>query len=208
MTDLLDAIDDLTKPQRQKFMQDTVDGGTVMVSASQPSLLEQLNAAIRSSMGASSGAALKSEGSILNTAALFEAIKINTAIREWCRMVDIRWTEKPWDDLRAWHVATLAHPLHPDAEKFRIGEMRKWANRITGMLDPPRERELDDACPMCEASTFWRAGAEYKRPLVVRYRSTDGQELVDNARAMCRSCEAVWGARELSRELEIKAGAV
>lgn len=200
MSELLDAVDALTKPRKSKVVQQNDAGITCTSTVELPSLLEQLDASIRSSMGGStSGASLASERAPLDTGALFEAMKITTQIEQWCRAAKVKATRKPADDLRAWYVAKLAQADDLDAETFHIKQLGKWAHTIEALLDRPREKDLPDACPTCGAKSWWRDGAEYYRPLLVRYRTDDP---VGSATAVCRSCEANWNARELAYLLE------
>lgn len=199
MTDneLLDAVDALTKPRTSKVVQQNDAGITCTSPVELPPLLEQLEASIRSSMGkGTSGASLAFEAAPLNTAALFEAMKITNQIEQWCRQVNVKATRQPASDLRAWYVATLTTD---EAREFEAKQLRKWARTIESLLDPPREKDLPDACPSCGAKSWWRDGAEYYRPLIVRYRPADP---VGTAMATCRSCEQVWNARELAYQLE------
>ena len=201
MTDLLEAVDALTQPRKSKVVQEK--GGITCTSPVElPSLLEQLQLSIQSSMGGStSGASLAFEGAPLNTAALFEAMKITSQIGDWCRGVKIIPTREPADDLRAWYVATLAINQSPEVETSHIRQLGKWANTIESLLDRPREKDLPDACPVCEASEWWKDGVRYYRPLIIRYRP---DEPVGNASAMCRACAETWNARELAFALEQK----
>ena len=194
MTDLLEAVDALTKESRSKVIQ---DDGTIAIVV-QDSLLVQLETAIRSSMGGSTGgASLPSEGSPLDVGALYESLKITAAIGDWCRMVGVKPVRESVPDLLAWHAAYIGRP--GGADEFYIGQLNGWARMITAMFDRPREKDLPSECPTCGAASWWRDGAEYSRPLVVRYRPDDP---VGSATALCRSCEKVWTARELAYELE------
>jgi hypothetical protein len=200
MTDLLDAVDALTQPIKSKVVQEK--GGITCTSPVElPSLLVQLDNAIRSSMGGStSGASLAFEGAPLNTAALFEAIKITSQIEQWCRGVKVIATRKPADDLRAWYVATLARTEELEVETFHIKQLGTWAHTIESLLDPPRQKDLPDPCPACGATEWWdpKTKAKYYRPLIIRYRPEDEA----NATALCRFCAQTWNARELAFAIE------
>lgn len=210
MTDnrLLDAVDELTKPTRTKLIQDGPHGelveGRRTITVEQPSLLEQLDTAIRSSMGgaSTSGASLAFERGLLDAGALFAAIKINAAIKDWCRGLNVKTTNNPTTDLRAWYAATLSHEFPPGAEEYRIRTMRGWVGQIRSLLDPPREKDLPDACPLCGATEWWDPKTSHKflRPLVIRYRP--GPDMVQDAKGMCRACETVWNVRELAFLIE------
>jgi hypothetical protein len=196
---LLVAVEDLTKPLRSKVMQ-----GDALTPVTLPSLLQQLDDAIFSSMGSTaSGASLAFEGAPLNTGALFAAMKISSQIRDWCQAVKVRPVKNTSKDLTAWFAAfTLSDPQY-EVEMYRAKVLRGWAGSIRGMLNPPRERELGDDCPICGADSWYdpRDGHKYAHPLIVRYRLTD-DDMVNDARGHCRSCETVWGVRELAFAIE------
>jgi len=204
---LLLALEALTDPIRSKVVQDGPVGsgleGQRTVAVVLPSLLTQLDDSIRSSLGSgSAGGKLAFEGAILNTAALFTAMKISAQIRDWCAGLKVVPVKDSAKDLRAWYVARMAKPQDDKLEAAQIRQLHSWAAQIRALLDPPRERDLEDPCPVCGAKSWWRDGAEYYRPLVIRYRPT-GADMIQQATAICRSCEQVWGVRELAYALEM-----
>lgn len=206
---LLDAVDDLTKPTRKKIIQDGPIGsgldGQNVATVVTPALLDQLDSAIRSSIGgaSTSGASLAFEGAVLNTGALFTAMKISSQIQDWCRMVGVKPVKNSTTDLRSWYAATLATTTDTKVDTYRVKVLRGWAGKIRGLLDPPRERDLPDSCPVCGATEWWdpKTGTKYLRPLVIHYRP-NGPDMLQQARALCRACEQVWNVRELAWELE------
>lgn len=204
--DLLDIVDQLTLVQNTRERQEILEAGKVIgyqnVTVSLPPLLQQMDEAIRSSMGGStSGASLAHEASPLDTDALFKLIKIESQIRDWCRNYHVTVAKSPVENLRAWYVATLAKGLDEAAESFYVKTLGGWVGLIRAKLDPWREKDLPDMCPACGSRSWWLDGAEYYRPLVVRYKPDD-PDMVKNARASCRACSEVWNARELSYILE------
>ena len=200
MTDLLEAVENLINPRKSKVVQQNEAGITCTSPVDLPSLLDQLELSIQSSMGGStSGASLAFEGAPLNTAALFEAMKITSQIGSWCHSAKVIATRQPAVDLIAWHVATLAINQSEQVESSQIKQLGKWAKTIESLLDRPREKDLPDACPVCEASEWWKEGVRYHRPLIIRYRP---DEPVGNATAMCRACAETWNARELAFAIE------
>ncbi|TIH33692.1 DUF7341 domain-containing protein [Subtercola vilae] len=208
MTDLLDAVQNLTRPTRSKVLQTNTAGIQCLSDVEQLPLLVQLEAAIKSSMGgaSTSGASLAFEGSMLNTAALFEAVKIGSQIKSWCRDQKLLPTKNMGTDLDAWYVATLRTEHATEWETWHVKTLSSWAARIRNMLAPPREREHPEACPVCLSGDWWspRDGLRYLHPLVTYYRLDDEEMLVDNARSLCRACAATWSPRELAFELEAK----
>ena len=204
MNDLLDAVDALTKEQHYKVIQHLdaqppwKDGTQKTTRIPQPSLLTQLDDAITSSMGGSTpGARLASESSVLNVTALYEAIKIADLVKDWCKLAGIHPSKDTSDNLRKWYVCTLATD---DEHTWHLGYLKRWAGTITNLLDPPRQKDLPDNCPVCGASEWWdkTSGNRYMRPLIIRYRD----EAQSTATGLCRACETVWTARELAWALE------
>lgn len=206
---LLDAVDALTIPQRAKVIQDGPIGtglaGQKVVTVEQEPLLKQLDDSIHSSIGAGSAAgnSLAFEGAILNTAALFTAMKISTQVRDWCEALKVRPSKDSAADLRRWYVARMKKQQDDASEKAQIRQLHSWAGQIRSLLDPPRERDLPYPCPLCGATEWWDAktGTKFLRPLVVRYRAT-GADMIQQAKGLCRACEAVWNVRELAYLLE------
>lgn len=200
MTELRDAVDDLTLPKRVKVMQDE-EVVTVMV----PPLLHQLDEATRSSLGVSEGSAtLKSATSLTNDAALTKLMQISDQVRAWLRGLDPKDADIARNTsaaLRLWYVAALGANLEDST--YHINTLRAWAGQIRGLLDPPRTLELPDNCPDCGADKWWDASEPSKDgrsyPLVVVYRRDDP---VKGATAKCRACDRSWTARELAYELE------
>lgn len=224
---LLDAVDDLTLPSKRRERQDIletfeveveIDGfnvkverqrkiGEKIVTVVQEPLLDQLVKAIHSDIGSSArGASLAFERSILDADALFKFIKIGSATGDWCRMAGIQSTRNPTKDLRAWYVATLAHPLEDAKRRLRVEEMREWASFIRSKLNPFREWDLPHACPECGAIEWWAETDDLEkpgrlRPLIVRYKPI-GAETIDKAKALCRACRTVWSVRALAYDIE------
>jgi len=196
---LLEAVEDLTKPQLSKIMQ---EGNLVTIRL--PSLLAQLDDAIHSSMGGNSaGASLAFEGAPLNTGALFTAMKISSQVRDWCHAVKIIPVKDTAADLTAWfNVFSRSNP-ELEVERYRVKVLHGWAGSIRGMLNPPRHRELPDDCPTCGADAWFdpRDGHKYKHPLIVQYRPTD-EDMIGEAKGLCRACDATWSARGLAFDLE------
>lgn len=211
---LLRAVDELTLPQRFKHLverRDKTTGRLVtehghpvidVVKVELPPLLVQLEAAVRGSMGSKAGSAgLARERNVLDSDALFQAAKIRSVIDGWCRIVHVHPTGNLAARLRAWYTGTLAQGVADAQETFYVGQMRSWVGFIRGHLEPAHEMDLPFACPVCGADTWWDAGKEFRRPLVVRYLP-EGPDMVSRARGVCRACERVWSVRELAWAIE------
>lgn len=196
--DLLDAVDGLTKPIRNKIIQ---DHGTVTVVL--PALLEQLDAAIRQTVGDRGGGALANERSPLNNEALYKATIITSQIRDWARMVGLtpKPADKPWGTLRQWYIAYCN--THRQTDDTYVNQLNNWHNQIVNMFDPPRIHDFPNPCPTCGATSWVNEtdGLTYNRPLVITYKP-DSTDLIQQAKGMCRACNKVWTARELAYTLE------
>lgn len=202
---LLEAVLTLTKPVRRKVIQPDAKSpsGTKVVTIELPSLLEQLDGAIRGTMGGGGGS-LPSERNLLDSDALFRMIKISSMIEDWARASGAVVVKRDaGKTLTNWYIRYTQKLSSMESERFYIGKLNSWAHQIEAKLDPPRIKDLPDACPVCGAKTWWLAStkAEYPRPLVIEYKPT-GPNMLQEARALCRSCEKVWGVRELAYELE------
>jgi hypothetical protein len=192
VTDLLDAVDALTKPTRTKVIRDDNTVTTLV----HESLLVQLAAAIRSSIGGTiAGGGLSSERNLLDNDALYQSMQISSAIGTWCHQADVRRTGVLADDLLAWFE------VRPDAGDFYTGEMVKWANFIRAKMDPTKALEVVGECPECSA-TVWvdGEGVEHPRPVIVSYLPDDPFGTVQGA---CRveSCLAIWSGENAIRLL-------
>lgn len=201
MTDLLDAVDDLTLPRNVKVPTD--DGHTW---ATEDALLVQLREAVSSSLNSGSGAGgSPSTRNVLDSDALYKASIITATIGDWCRIIGAKVTRDAVVDLRAWHAAYLATN---DPGEFYISQMRAWAGQIRTMVNPPKTVEITAPCPVCGQGSYVNdMGERITNPLILTYRP-ESEHLWKSSKVMCRACEAVWiggGAmEELSDELKEK----
>jgi hypothetical protein len=109
MSELLDAVDNLTLPRNVKVQTD--DGHTW---ASEDALLFQLEQAVSSSLKSGSGSGGAAwERNVLDSAALYQAGIIRAAIGDWCRIAGVKGRRTPIDGLRAWYVARLSASPDP-----------------------------------------------------------------------------------------------
>ncbi|WP_213816197.1 hypothetical protein [Glaciihabitans sp. dw_435] len=208
---LLDAVDALTKPVRSKVIQDSPDAampGTSVATVELPSLLDQLDEAIRGTIGIGGSGSLANERNMLNNDALHRFVTISSMIKDWARAVKIpvKTGDLPGPMLRAWFIAfTAAGQPSLEAERFYSRQMNGWAAQISAMFDPPRTRDLPDACPVCEATEWWNpeTGQKYPRPLVISFH--DGPDLLDRGKGLCRACDTTFRIRELALAIETAA---
>jgi hypothetical protein len=159
--DLLEAVQALTRPQTHPVEQDVFEDGKKVGSAkvhvTTPALLVQLEEAIRSSFGGTTlGASDPSTRIPLNSGVLHQMLGIKTLVKDWCSVAAIRPPDNPADALDQWYVAYIGSPREEAAVNWHIRKLHSWAGMIVATLDPPRERELPDACPICGAREWWR----------------------------------------------------
>lgn len=224
-TDLLEAVDALTKPSTEKHLQDVYeteleDGrpkldesgnvvrrivGTRKVTVVNDPPLVRLQQAITSSISrAGGGGTDKHARNLLDSDALFEFMKITSTITDWCAIVKIRATRNPAQDLRRWYAARLA--TNPTNDDFYIRKLDSWSALIRAKLSKPLWWEVKDPCPTCHYSTWidiatttddQEIEVERNRPVVVEYWP-DSVDVLATATATCRRCGKEWrGSRDL-----------
>ena len=197
MSDLIAAVDALTRPVPTKIVRD--DGSTTRIV--HDPLLTQLAEAVRSTItGKAGGGGGQSTGNVLNSAALFQASVISSQITEWCR--DARAKVVRGDmvgNLTRWQVAFAGTA---DAAAFYEGALRGWAGTIRGMLNPRGRFQVTDPCVVCKATTYTEVLGEEEIvrpfPVIVEY---DFADPVHSAVAQCLACEASWAGKESLEEL-------
>jgi hypothetical protein len=207
LTYLLDAVDDLTKPVRNKIIQDGPPGsglaGTKMVTVELPPLLTQLDEAIRGTIGIGGSGSPAHTRNMLDSDALHRFMTISSLIKDWTKLAGAPVTPDALTNLRAWYVAWTVKPRETAEVKFYETKLKAWKGQIDAKLNPPKVWEQPGRCPSCDSESWWSKTTheEYKFPLVVEYHQT-GPNLIQEARALCRACEQVWSVRELAYLLE------
>lgn len=197
MTELLDAVDDLTLPKPVKV--ETDDGYTW---ATEDALLVQLREAVSSSLNSGSGAGgSPSTRNVLDGDALQKAAIITSQIGDWCRMAGMtgdQITRNAVTDLRAWHAAFLSRN---EPEEFYLGQLRAWAAQIRAMVNPPKVIEITAPCPVCGQGEYVNdMGERITNPLALTYRP-DSDHMWKNSKVLCRACDAVWIGGDAMEEL-------
>jgi hypothetical protein len=194
VTDLLDAVNALTKPTRTKVIRD--DGSTVAVS--HDPLLIQLADAITSSItGKAGNGGGQSTGNVLNSGALFQASQISSEIGSWCRLARARVIRGDMlGNLIRWRVAFAGGP---NEETYYTGVLRGWAGTIRGLLNPRGRFQVTEACVICKASTYKDAeDVDRPFPVVVEYDLADPK---GTAVATCQACDEQWSGWDALKEL-------
>lgn len=222
--ELLDAVDDLTLVTFTKVTQDIMQtvmrdgrpvtddngdpvrestGRTRRVTLTAAPLLQQLEEAIASTIGAGAGRAMTAKFalSVLDSGALYQFSVIDSQIRDWCRMTGVTPTRHPADNLRAWYAATLAKQMEPRQVEFYTNVLTGWAALIRAKLNPPRTMELTAPCPACGAVEYEDEDGDVG-PFPVKIEYWDGEEaILERARATCRACNATWKGSHALRAL-------
>ena len=200
MSDLLSAIDALTKSTRTKVIQ----GDHVTTVVHEP-LLVQLEQAVTSAIGNGGGGG-SATGSVLNDEALQRLFIIRSQLGDWCRLVNVRPTRTDAvADLRAWYVAFLG--TNAESE-FYARTLHGWAATIRELIDPPKRVPLRDPCPVCKASQWTGVdGGLRASPVAVEYDHGDPYRTV---KAVCRAegCGAEWVGANAVEELIEEMGEV
>lgn len=194
MTELNDAVDDLTLPKPVKVQTD--DGHTW---ATEDALLVQLREAVSSSLNSGSGAGgLPSTRNVLDGDALHKAAIITSQIGDWCYQAGVKATRDAVTDLRSWHAAFISRD---EPDEFYLRQMRTWATQIRAMVNPPKTIEITAPCPVCGQGEYVNdLGERITNPLVLTYRPDDGN-LWRGSKVMCRACDAVWQGGDAMEEL-------
>lgn len=226
MSDLLSAVDALTKPDAYRVTQDIlktkldVHGRPVLDDKDQPirevkgsqtvtvkhnPLLQQLEEAIASTIGAGAGRSMLERHAlnVLDSDALYQFSVITSTIGDWCRTVHVRPTRNAVHDLRAWYVARLT--TRPTDDDWHTDQLHSWAVTIRAKLNPWQKWEIKDPCPKCHESTWVDLDdqgneVELPRPILIEY-PVDRDEILSAAKASCRRCGFEWRGSSALRSL-------
>lgn len=208
MTDLLEAVQSLTRPTVSKVLMSNEAGITCVSDVDLEPLLDRLDEAIRSNMGGSThGGSDPATRSLVDAGALMKLMQISSQIMDWARIVgSVIDKQSMIVTLDRWYLRYMEYPHSDEISAGYAKQLRNWAHQIEASLDPPREKDLDSPCPSCGATEWWdpQTKERYFRPLVIRYRP-DSDAMVNDARGICRACATTWGVRELQYEIELAA---
>lgn len=209
MNTLLDAVDDLTKPEHQHIAQKDDSGRWLKAhTVTHPPLLQRMHDAVQPSSNRTAGSASSaSTRSPIDLDALFEYAKMTSQIRDWCRIEGVVPHRDPVAALRQWYVARFARPEEDHAWYTR--RLTGWARTIRDHLNPPETFTVRQPCPVCGAEGWGdQINGGDTWPIEVRYRLTD--ERMTDEMALCRPCKTVWegadAVRELAEELDERTG--
>lgn len=213
ISDLLEAVDALTKPIADPVWQDELDArgrakGRRLAMVNRAPRLVQLRQAIASSTGQThaghSDAAARAGG--LNLAAFTLYEDIDGRIRAAWAEVGDRSKDDPEILLRRWFVHTknlhVSGQLSDSAVMSWRAAINGWVRNIDSMFNPEVVKELKGPCPNCEAERFKDRDGVEKSALYLHYSEANEPE------AVCRTCGwAETGPRRLL-ELGYHLGAV
>lgn len=209
MTDLLEAMELLTKGTTEHVAQKNTKGEWVKHKVKHPSLLERMAEAVTPSSNRTAGsAATAATRSPIDLEALFKYRTMVNAIHSWCRIEKITATypENPVKDLERWYVARLTRTTNDD---FYIRELTSWATTIRNKIDPPESFYLTGPCPIC-GKTEWgnMIDGGGTRAIEIRYRLDEHTDTMKDESAICHACSPVtmWVGHDAIVELadEIK----
>ena len=195
--ELTEAVDALSKISITYIDTDT---GPQPVTALP--LLDQLEAAIGSSMNSGSGGGgLPSQRNVLDSRALYRAVLIKNQIGDWLNRVSVKVPRNATlaTRLDTWAYAYLAHTTDTE-HPYHVGKLTEWRDDINRMLNPPHTREITDPCPTCGAGTWENEEGETRaHPIVLD---------VDAMSAECRACGETWTGeirlRALRWDMDVK----
>lgn len=164
--------------------------------------LTQLRDAITPSGNNAGGGSLARERNVIDTGALDLYRAIKTAIDDAARLVGATIDDHPETTLKRWLVAAR-HRITTDAyETEWAHRWQRHARAIDAKLNPPVQVEIMRPCPMCgerrAIDQHAPGGPALVTALVVQYHR-GGDDMLDDATAMCRFCDAVWKGRSAIR---------
>lgn len=189
--ELLEAVDELTKPEVTTHAQHDEDGKLIHThTVVLEPLLERLVAAVHSSTSGKAGGGNPATRAVLNSDALFASMRITSQITDWCNIAKVVPTRNPARDLRAWYAA------HDGAETFYLAQLRKWAWTIRNLLDPPRTFQITAPCPECKASEYVDEEGD-TRPHPLRPEYPDPESAL-KAVVTCQACGHRFGGGEFA----------
>jgi hypothetical protein len=201
MSDLLDAVDALTKPQVTGVAQKNAAGRWIRVhEVKHDPLLTVIHDAVWPSGENNGGASTPANERLpLDSHMLYEYSKIASQIIGWAIEAGLRPTRNPIKDLEAWYVTTLADRNFDPS--FRIGRLRGWEAHIRRLLAKSGKFTIEAPCPICGATAWgdmFNGGGLW--PIKVEYVIEDDGRLTDHS-ALCQACRTVWEGHDSVTEL-------
>ena len=194
MTELLDAVDALTKPYRDT-MRDT-DGETI--TGVRPPRFAQLENAIRGSANSGSGAGgHASERNMIDFDALQRWRDIRDELNAEAVKLGAKVSKNPAVTLRRWYIAAEARTLTDTYSAEWERRLTSWAAWIDRKLDPPFQMEVNVPCPLCGKRRFVNDNNDEVNAVIAEVNARD---LHTTYRIWCRACEQVRDGIHAVRE--------
>jgi len=206
MGDLLDAIDELTKPVTVKLHQlEVLSRGRGaraerVIHRKDPALLDRLRVAISNNMGGGSGAGQAArERTPLDIAALTLYEEIDERIRSWV----LELGGKPDGDLggrlQHWYRLFIGSSMADEGHRLLV--VRRWVQSIRDLLEPPSKAEITASCPRCGRMWVLVGHGEQAEP--VRALWMISRDTLEESYAICRGCSVRWVGVHDMRALRI-----
>jgi len=211
LDELLGLVDRLTMQHRSTVSVETEDGGEAKVTIKHEPLLDQLRAAIWSEKRNRPGAGgIPSERNVIDSDALEQYEKISRQItRLYRETTSAAPFASPTQNLRSWFVAfKMQVELQKVSGEIVHEKLRKVGSMVAAIetkLNPPTILEITAPCPRCGVTYGNDKDGVYRRAVVIESRVAEYKSL-DNSRARCVACGAVWvhgrGMRQLRWEID------
>ena len=210
LSELLEAVDALTKPQLVAQWQGEKGAQTIFKRTDEP-LLARLRDAIRNNIGGNGGGKQARERTPIDPGAFQLHEDIDGRIQSW--MVDIGGKVGkdllPEDVLRSWFPMWSAVVREPYEMTRYTRIIEGWVSQINDKLDPPNQIEITSGCPVCGAEwintgTKLANGSDDPNDVErVRVLIAVEHENMDDSYAMCRACRRMWPGLGQMRTLRI-----
>lgn len=211
LNDILSLVDKLTMPH---IVEHEVEQGSKLIRSKvqHEALLDQLDELLASSSGSSpGGGALSSERNVLNADVLELRDGIGDQIRQmYMDLTSSRPFPTAKQNLRQWFIEfRLQDSLGKVSTQRMVSAFKKVNSmvlKIEAKLDPPTVIEITAPCPRCAARYGFDDQGVYRRAVIVESR-VYAERSLDNTRAKCVECGAVWvhgnGMRQLRYEIDL-----
>lgn len=210
--DVLTLVDQLTTEHETSFTVEA-DGETKRMTVKHDPLLRQLREAVISSIGARpGGGGLPSERNVIDSDALeqYEAIE-DIIVGLYKEVTDAVPFETPEKTLRQWYIEfanrARSGKVSSDIVHKLYRKLHKIVLSIESKLNPPTIMEITSPCPRCGKTYGLDDHGVYRHAIIVESRIDENKSL-DDTRAKCVSCGAIWvhgrGMRQLRWEIDQK----
>lgn len=216
LDELLGLVDRLTMRHQSAVTVETEDGGERRVFLMHEPLLEQLRNSVLSEKRSRVGAGgIPSERNVIDADALEQYEKISEDIAElYKEITDAKPFRDPAANLRHWFIAfsrqVNQRKISAELAERKYRKVAKMVASIESKLNPATVIEITAPCPRCGTAYGLDKDGIYRHAIVVESRVHQYKSL-ENTRALCVGCGAVWihgqGMRQLRWEIDqVEAG--